>query len=313
MSPVVVLLFAASALFAWSMGSHYTGAVMGTAYGSGVLSLRQVQLLAATGALVGSVAGSVNVIDTYAHGLVSRASSVDIAAALLAASVVTTLSTYFRLPTSTIQIYTFSLLGVALVGGLSIRAAGFGLVILFWAVGPLAALAVGYILAWLGLGIARRGEHVLTWFVVGASVYSALTLGTNDVSNAAAALVTLDLLPTRLAGLWGGLFMALGVLTWGQRLLKRIGHDILQLDVPLAATSQLSQAVTLSVINSLGHNASINQTIVGGLTGAGLATDRSKLNRMVLRNIVLNWILSPLFGLSSATLASVILRVIFRP
>ncbi|MCL4509079.1 MAG: hypothetical protein M1296_06100 [Chloroflexi bacterium] len=47
-------------------------------------------------------------------------------------------------------------------------------------------------------------------------------------------------------------------------------------------------------------------------TGAGLAIDRSKLNRMVLRNIVLNWILSPLLGLSSAALASVILRAIFR-
>lgn len=64
-----MLLFS-SALFAWSMGSHYTGAVMGTAYGSGVLPLRTAQFLAALFALIGAAVASVHVIDTYAGGLV---------------------------------------------------------------------------------------------------------------------------------------------------------------------------------------------------------------------------------------------------
>ena len=154
MSPILILLFAASAIFAWSMGSHYTGAVMGTAYGSGVLSLRKAQLLAAGAALIGSVVASINVIDTYAHGLVTGASRVDVAAAQLAAAIVTTLSTSFKLPTSTIQIYSFSLLGSALVAGLPIHGAGFGVVILFWTIGPLVALALGFILARL---VLQRG------------------------------------------------------------------------------------------------------------------------------------------------------------
>lgn len=212
----------------------------------------------------------------------------DIAAAQLAAAFVTTLSTYFRLPTSIIQIYTFSLLGTALVSGLPIHGQGFGFVILFWAVGPLVAAAIGFVLARLGLGIAAKGARVLVWFVVLVSIYSSFTLGSNDVSNAASSLVALDQLPVRLAGFSGGVFMALGVLTWGQRLLKRIGHDILKLDVPLAATSQLAQATSLSIINGIGYNASINQTIVDGLTGSGLAAYRSKLNWRVIRNIVLN-------------------------
>lgn len=96
MSPILILVFVASALFAWSMGSHYTGAVMGTAFGSGVLSLRKAQLLAATAAILGSVAASIHVIDTYANGLVPQATRVDIAAAQLAAAIVTTASTYFN-------------------------------------------------------------------------------------------------------------------------------------------------------------------------------------------------------------------------
>lgn len=230
----------------------------------------------------------------------------DVAAAQLAAALVTTLSTYYKLPTSTIQIYTFSLLGVALIGGLPIHAAGFGLVVAGWAAGPLIAFAVGYLLARSGLPAAARIQRKLRWFVIGASVSSSFTLGSNDVSNAASSLVLAPLTSPGLAGLLGGTFMALGVLTWGRGLLRRVGKDILDLDVPLAATAQLSQAVTLSVENAFGYNASINQTIVGGLAGTGAAAAPDKLNRRVLRGIVLNWIWSPLLGTAAAALVTLV-------
>lgn len=59
MQPLTILLFATSAFFAWSMGSHYTGAVMGAAYGAGAVSLRTGLLLVAAAAVVGSVVASV--------------------------------------------------------------------------------------------------------------------------------------------------------------------------------------------------------------------------------------------------------------
>jgi phosphate/sulfate permease len=148
--------------------------------------------------------------------------------------------------------------------------------------------------------------------VIVSALYSSLTLGSNDVSNAVSALVTLNLMPARLAGLWGGAFMALGVLTWGRGLLQRIGRDIVRLDVPLAATAQASQAISITAINILGHNASINQTIVSGLTGAGLAAAPERVDWSVLRRIVLNWVLSPILGVLSAALTDVVLHAIFQ-
>lgn len=301
-----VLLVGASALFAWSMGSHYTGAVMGTAYGSGVLSLRRAQILAAVFAVAGASVASVSVIHTYAGDLISPVSTINIAAAQLAAALVTTASTYFRLPTSTIQIYTFSLLGVALVNGLPVHAEGFGLVLVGWASGPLAALVLGYLLARIGLVRAANIQRALAWFVIGTSLWSSFTMGSNDVSNAASSLLLAHLAPVRIAGLFGGLFMALGILTWGRGLLHRVGRDILALDVPLAATAQFSQAVTLSVANLFGLNASINQTIVGGLFGTGLAAAPDRLDRTLLRNIVRNWILSPVLGTAVAVLVGLV-------
>ncbi len=309
MSPILIVLLVASALFAWSMGSHYTGAVMGTAYGSGILSMRKALVFAAAAAFVGSAVASIRVIDTYANGLVPQATTVYIASAQLSAAIVTIASTYFRLPTSTIQIYTFSLLGAALVGGLPVHAAGFGLVILFWVVGPLAAFVIGFILAKLGLDAIKK--KVLVWFVVLVSIYSSFTLGSNDVSNAASSLVAVKILSPRFAGLYGGFFMLLGVLTWGQRLLMRIGHDILKLDVPLAATAQLAQAISQTVINAVGYNASINQTIIGGMTGSGLSVGRNRLNWQVIRNIILNWGLSPVLGLACSAIVALIFQAIF--
>lgn len=72
-------------------GQPLLGRGDGTAYGAGVQPLRQALALAAVFAFIGSVTVSVNVIDTYAHGLLTTASPVDAAAALLAAAVVTTI------------------------------------------------------------------------------------------------------------------------------------------------------------------------------------------------------------------------------
>lgn len=307
MSGLDVLLLGSSAVFAWSMGSHYTGSVAGTAYGAGVLSIRTALILTAIFTVIGAALGSVNVVGTYTE-VVPDSPTLYVAAAQLSAAGVTVASTYFKLPTSTIQVYAFSLLGGALVGDLHVNAGAFGLIVVGWALGPLVAFLLGLLLARAGVRIARHGERALRILLIAVAIYSAFILGSNDVSNAAASLVTAHLLSTRVAGLVGGAFMALGILTWGGRMLARIGHDILPLDVSLAAAAQLSKALALSAANALGYNASINQTIVGGLIGAGASVARSKINRRVARNIALNWTLSPILALAVSVVVTAILK-----
>ncbi|MGI8576713.1 MAG: hypothetical protein ACR2KG_02090 [Nocardioidaceae bacterium] len=72
----------------------------------------------------------------------------------------------------------------------------------------------------------------------------------------------------------------------------------------MAASSQLAQAITLSALNGVGYNASINQTIVGGLVGAGSAVKENKMNRKNVINIVVTWFWSPILGIASAAVAS---------
>jgi len=79
-----------------------------------------------------------------------------------------------------------------------------------------------------------------------------------------------------------------------------------------ATIAQLAQAATISLINGLGYNASINQTIVGALAGAGTAAEGSNVDRRVLHNILLGWLWSPFLGVSAAAAASVVLHRIFH-
>ena len=93
-----------------------------------------------------------------------------------------------------------------------------------------------------------------------------------------------------------------------------VHHTIMQpLTILLfAAIAQPAQAATISLINGLGYNASINQTIVGALAGAGTAAEGSNVDRRLLRNILPGWLWSPLLGVSTAAVASVARHRIFH-
>lgn len=67
----------------------------------------------------------------------------------------------------------------------------------------------------------------------------------------------------------------------------------------------------LSAINAAGYNASINQTIIGGLAAVGSAVESAKLDRRVIRNIVVSWGWRPVLGIGSPVVASLVLHAIF--
>ncbi len=132
-----------------------------------------------------------------------------------------------------------------------------------------------------------QSKH-LELFIIAFMLYSALVLGLNDVSNAASGLVDSGL------GLFFskavcGVAMMVGMLTWGSRLTKRVGEELVKLDYKKAAAAQLTKSIAMSSLNLFGLNASMNQTIISALASMGAS-------KKVLRSIMLGWIYSPLIG-----------------
>jgi phosphate/sulfate permease len=98
------------------------------------------------------------------------------------------------------------------------------------------------------------------------------------------------------AGFIGGIVMAIGALTWGRPLLEKVGLHIVSLDINSAVGAQLAQGITAHIAASLGYPTSMNQAMIGGIAGAGLARGIKAINMKVMKEIVISWFLTPVIG-----------------
>lgn len=297
--------------FAASIGAHYTGACMGMPHALRVVSSRRALLLMAPLAFLGAALGSGAVERRVGHGLVLHQLTVSDEILILAlAFALTTLYNRVRVPTSTIQLLVFSLVGVALGSGAGIRWGAILSLVVLWVVVPIAAAVLGFGLT-RGLDrlrhllrtsrLACRAEPI--WRVGGPTLLviglaASFAMGANDVSNATGALVGARVASPGVAGVIGGLGLAAGVIIWGRPLLVRVAFDIVRVDRSMAVAAQLVQAAVVLAAVSLGYFTSLNQALVGAMAGAGLARGRETVQGQVLRGILRGWLLGPASGLA---------------
>jgi inorganic phosphate transporter, PiT family len=303
-----VLILAALA-FAWSIGAHYTGACMGMAYSAQAVSRREalgwMAVLTAVGAAVasGKVVGNVGLNLVATSGL----STVAAAAVVATAFALTTVYNYLKIPTSTIQIFVFSLIGVALGTGIPVHWGNVGGLVEVWVAAPVAAVGLGFLLT-RALSSVRsisdspapgsRWSSPVTTLLVGMALAASFAMGANDVANATAVFVSTGLTDVLLAGVIGGLALAVGVVTWGGRLLATVATDIVRLDRRMAVSAQAAQAIViLTAVVLVGAFTSMNQALVGGMAGAGLARGERTIHWPTLRGILIGWAVGPLSGL----------------
>jgi inorganic phosphate transporter, PiT family len=313
-----LVLVAAAFAFAYSLGAHYTGACMGMPYAAGAIRLVPALLIMAPLVVVGAVFASGAVEATVGHGILTAATvAIPVAVAIVvSAFCLTAAYNVVRIPTSTIQILVFSAVGVGLGAGVGIRWTTIETLVGVWASAPFAALGLGYaftrILDRGGAPAAGRGPTptvaragVVLVAIGGAASFA---MGANDVANASGAFVMTGLFGLEVAGLIGGIGMALGVLTWGRPLLRTVAFDIVHLDARTAAASQLAQSTVILVSVAFGYFTSMNQALVGAMIGSGLARRGGGIVRNAVRAILLGWAAGPISGASLGFALAVALR-----
>src|SRR3954447_994531 len=180
---VTALLIALAFGFAWSIGAHYTGAVMGMPHALKAIGAWQALLLMAPLAFLGATFASHAVEERVGSGLTGAPLSVEEQVVVIGvAFAVTTFFNRFKMPTSTIQILVFSVVGVTLATGGTVRWGAIGRLAVVWAVAPIAAIGLGFLLT-LGLNRLRLGARIGAVLVAVGAV-AAFAMGANDVSNA---------------------------------------------------------------------------------------------------------------------------------
>lgn len=142
------VLLAVVAVFAWNLGAHYTGATMGMPYASRSVALWPALGVVAVFSLIGATLASGKVEQTVGVHLISeRHVNATLAIVIVASAGALTMAfNYLRLPTSTIQILVFCVIGAAIGAGLSIHWPTLGKLGIVWVAAPVVAAGLGYAL-----------------------------------------------------------------------------------------------------------------------------------------------------------------------
>jgi inorganic phosphate transporter, PiT family len=304
MDALAYALIGAASAFAFSMGAHYTGACVGMPYAAGAIRLGRALLLMAPLTLLGAFLASSRVESTVGSGLLPIGTvSIGIALGIVgSAFVLTSLYNVWRIPTSTIQILVFSVVGAGWEAGIPIEWATVARLVLLWAIGPFAAFAIAFLV--LRAADRRRGireesarlAKPVVFTLVGVGAAASFAMGANDVANATGSFVMTGLFSPMTAGLVGGLGLAFGVLTWGKPILERVAFDVVKLDARMATAAQFAQSIVILSYVAFGYFTSMNQALVGAMIGTGYARGQTKIQWGTVRGILLGWAVGPVSG-----------------
>jgi phosphate/sulfate permease len=301
--------------FGWTIGSHYTGATMGMAYGTGLIKSRRVAtILIAVFVILGATFDSSHVVTTVGTGIIRAQDLTPLGAMvmMLTAALVTAANTWMKWPVSTSQLACFAVVGAALAMGAPIFW-GTTIILLFmtWIGTPLASGVLGFALTRVadkvGHTYAVRGERALRYLLLAGSCYAAYTLGANNTGNAVGVFYGLHLMTKIQAGFTGGIVMAIGALTWGGPILEKVGKGLVDLDIHMGVGAKFAQSITAHIAAFAGYPTSMNQALLGGMAGATGARGREPISARAVMEIAFSWIFTPvLAGMVSFVLYTVL-------
>ncbi|ACJ17042.1 sodium/phosphate symporter [Thermococcus onnurineus NA1] len=164
-------------------------------------------------------------------------------------------------------------------------------------------------------------ESIFKKVQVVTSAYVALAHGANDVANAIGPVAAVYAVATMgLAGMqvpvprWilvlGGVGIAVGVATYGYRVMETVGKKITELTNTRGFTIDFSAATVVLVASWLGMPISTTHTVVGAVIGIGLARGVKAINKNIVRDIIISWFVTvPIAAVVSAIIFKVLMVV----
>ena len=136
---------------------------------------------------------------------------------------------------------------------------------------------------------------------VAACLLIAFGIGSNDTSNALGICIGCGVIRLRRALLLFGCFVLIGILVQGQKVMKTVGKDLVEVNLSIIDISLSVSAVLIILSNWKKLPLSTHQVIIGSLIGSGVASGVAvNFTRSV--EIIVSWIISPLVAFFSAVL-----------
>ena len=184
-------------------------------------------------------------------------------------------------------------------------------ILLAAAIGAVSSLVLYMVLQRIDINEEKRGfkgvERIFVWLQIITAAYVAFAHGANDRSNAigpmAAVWQVLSSETGQLAAkaeipLWlvllGSAGIAVGVLTWGWRVMETIGKKITDITPTRGFAADFGAATTILVFSMpfLAVPVSTTHTLVGAVVGVGLAGGAKAVDFRVFGKIAASWVAS---------------------
>ena len=294
-------MLAASAYVGWNIGANDTANCIGTTLGCGLLSYRNAVILVAIFAIMGALLQGQHVMQTIGTGIVrTNLNYLAVCVTLLCSGFFVTLATFFKLPTSTSQAIVGGVVGVGLATGAEVNFAKFILIAESWIVCPILVMTLSFGLMHILYIVLRRFEtssllfrNAFGWLAILSACYVAYSMGANNAGNAVGQIANLNILPTKLLLLIGGVSIALGAFTYGKKVADTVGKGITPLDIPGAFVAQVSSAFGMHLFSVFGIPVSTSSAIVGAVVGVGLVKGFKAIRRSTILTILIGWVLTP--------------------
>ena len=134
---------------------------------------------------------------------------------------------------------------------------------------------------------------------VAACLLIAFGIGSNDTSNALGICIGCGVIKLRRALLLFGCFVLIGILVQGQKVMKTVGKDLVEVNLSIIGISLSVAAVLIIISNWKKLPLSTHQVIIGSLVGSGVASGAA-VNFTAILEIIVSWIISPLVAFFSA-------------
>lgn len=325
----MILFFISSGLFlGWSLGANDAANIFGSAVGSRMLTFRKAAIIASVFVILGAVFQGEGASHTLGRLGAVNALGGSFTVALAAAITVYSM-TRASIPVSTTQAIVGAIIGWNLFTGNPTDSSSLTKIVTTWVTGPLLGAAFAIMLYYLIRKIKRSARvHMIryeSWIksglvIVGA--FGAYSLGANNIANVMGVFVpAIDLPPVDLGiltlnsgqqlFLLGGLAIAVGIITYSERVMKTVGNNLMELNPDTALIVVLSHSLVLFIFSSSTLSdlfvraglppiplvpVSSSQVIVGAIVGIGMLRGGRNIKFKTLRGIFSGWIITPVIA-----------------
>ena len=321
------VFFLSSGLFlGWSLGANDAANVFGTAVGSRMIRFSTAALICSVFVILGAVMSGSGAAHTLGKlGAINALGGAFMAAFAAALSVY--LMTKAGLPVSTTQAIVGAIIGWNLFSVTDTDSATLSTILTTWVICPILAAIIAILLykgtTWflrkMNFHMIRLDAYTRTALIL-AGAFGAYSLGANNIANVMGVFVPSspfnDLSVKGVASfssveqlfLLGGLAIAVGVMTYSERVMMTVGGGMLPLSPIAAWVVVMAHSIVLFLFASRGLQSlllsydlptiplvpvSSSQAVVGAVLGIGLLQGGRGIRWRIVGSVSLGWVVTP--------------------